>query len=61
MNTSGLAPHTGQLFNAVAKMKHLYAMLSNGQRFAADEHFQQLSPIYDVSVSDIEAFIKSKL
>lgn len=43
------------------KSKHLYAMLSNGQRFSIDEHFQQLSPIYDVSVSEIETYIRSKI
>ena len=37
------------------------AMLSNGALFKKDERFTQLQPIYDVSSSDIETYIKSLL
>lgn len=40
------------------KSKGLMAMLSNGALFKKDEQFTQLQPIYDVSSSDIEAYIK---
>ena len=43
------------------KSKGLMAMLSNGTLFKKDEQFMQLQPIYDVSSSDIEAYIKSLL
>ena len=43
------------------KSKGLMAMLSNGALFKKDEHFMQLQPVYDVSSSDIEAYIKSLL
>jgi hypothetical protein len=43
------------------KSKGLMAMLSNGALFKKDEQFMQLQPIYDVSSSDIEAYIKSLL
>lgn len=43
------------------KSKGLMAMLSNGALFKKDEQFAQLQPIYDVSSSDIEAYIKSLL
>lgn len=43
------------------KSKGLMAMLSNGALFKKDEQFTQLQPIYDVSPSDIEAYIKSLL
>lgn len=43
------------------KSKGLMAMLSNGELFKKDEQFTQLQPIYDVSSSDIEAYIKSLL
>ena len=43
------------------KSKGLMAMLSNGALFKKDEQFTQLRPIYDVTSSDIEAYIKSLL
>ena len=43
------------------KKKGLMAMLTNGELFRKDEHFQQLHPIYDVTSESIEAYIKSLL
>ena len=40
------------------KTKNLLAMLTNGARFSRDSQFEQLSPIYQVSTHDIEAYIK---
>ena len=43
------------------KTKGLMAMLSNGDLFRKDEQFAQLQPIYDVTASDIEEYIKTLL
>lgn len=43
------------------KMKGLMSMLTNGDLFRKDEGFQQLRPVYDVTSSDIEMYIKGKL
>ncbi|MBO7140399.1 MAG: nucleotidyl transferase AbiEii/AbiGii toxin family protein [Prevotella sp.] len=43
------------------KTKGLMAMLTNGDLFRKDEHFQQLQPTYDVSARDIEEYIKELL
>lgn len=43
------------------KSKNLLAMITNGTRFNRDAHFEQLAPIYNISVSDIENYIKSLL
>ena len=43
------------------KSKQLMAMLTNGERFVRDAHFEQLSPKYNVTPSDIELYIKSQL
>ena len=43
------------------KTKGLMAMLTNGDLFRKDEHFQQLQPLYDVSARDIEEYIKGLL
>lgn len=43
------------------KTKNLLAMLTNGARFMRDAHFEQLSPIYQVTTSDIENYIKDCL
>ncbi len=43
------------------KTKGLMAMLTNGDLFRKDEHFQQLQPVYDVSARDIEEYIKGLL
>lgn len=43
---TGLAPHTGLIFDA---------------RFNRDTRFDQLHPKYDVSPQDIELYIKSLL
>lgn len=43
------------------KTKGLLAMLTNGQLFRKDEDFKHLSPLYDVSSTDIEGYIKSLL
>jgi len=37
------------------------SMLTNGDLFRKEEGFQQLRPIYDVTSSDIEMYIKGKL
>ena len=43
------------------KTKNLLAMLTNGNRFSRDEHFEQLGPIYPVTAKEIEEYIKSCL
>ena len=43
------------------KTKGLMAMLTNGELFRKDERFVQLQPLYDVTASDIEEYIKSLL
>lgn len=43
------------------KTKGLMAMLTNGDLFRKDEHFQQLRPLYDVSAREIEEYIKGLL
>lgn len=43
------------------KTKSLLSILTNGERFRKDEQFSHLQPIYDVSSSDIETYIKSLL
>lgn len=41
--------------------KNLYAILTNGSRFVADESFKHLHPIYDVMSEDIELYIRELL
>lgn len=43
------------------KTKNLLAMLTNGNRFVRDAHFEQLSPVYHVAPKDIEDYIKDSL
>ena len=43
------------------KRKNLLAMLTNGTRFMRDAHFEQLSPLYQVTAEEIELYIKSCL
>ena len=43
------------------KSKQLIALLTNGIHFKRDAHFEQLSPKYNVTPSDIELYIKSQL
>lgn len=43
------------------KTKGLMSMLTNGELFHKDETFTQLQPVYDVTASDIEAYIKQLL
>ena len=43
------------------KMKNLIAILSNGDLFKRDEHFLQLNPLYDISSTDIQEYIKALL
>lgn len=43
------------------KTKNLLAMLTNGNRFVRDAHFEQLFPAYRVSPNDIENYIKECL
>lgn len=43
------------------KSKNLLAMLTNGNRFTRDAHFEQLEPVYTVTAQEIEAYIKSCL
>ena len=40
---------------------YLLAMLTNGTRFMRDAHFEQLSPLYQVTAEEIELYIKSCL
>lgn len=43
------------------RTKSLLFMLTDGRRFIKDKGLEELQPIYDVSSSDIEAYIKSLL
>lgn len=43
------------------KSKNLLVMLTNGNRFTRDAHFEQLEPVYTVTAQEIEAYIKSCL
>ena len=43
------------------KAKNLLAMLTNGSRFMYDAHFEQLSPVYQVTAFDIEKYIRECL
>ena len=43
------------------KSKNLLAMLTNGNRFTRDAHFEQLAPVYAVTAQEIEDYIKSCL
>lgn len=43
------------------KTKNILAMLTNGKRFQRDAIFDQMQPKYDVTATDIEAFLKSML
>ncbi len=43
------------------KTKQLIAMLTNGSHFSRDARFEYLSPVYNVSPSDIEQYIKALL
>lgn len=43
------------------KSKNLLAMLTYGNRFTRDAHFEQLEPVYTVTPQEIEAYIKSCL
>ncbi len=43
------------------KTKNILAILTNGSRFKRDEHFCQLSPIYQETTEDIECYIKECL
>lgn len=43
------------------KQKDLLAMITNGDFFARDSQFDTLCPIYDVTSTDIQDYIKGKL
>lgn len=43
------------------KSKNLLSMLTNGNRFTRDAHFEQLAPVYAVTAQEIEDYIKSCL
>lgn len=43
------------------KTKNLLAMLTNGTRFMRDAHFEQLMPTYQLTATEIEAYIREKL
>ena len=37
------------------------AMLTNDDLFKKDEHFEQLSPMYDITANEIQEYIKAQL
>ena len=41
--------------------RNLLTMLTNGNRFTRDAHFEQLKPVYAVTAKEIEAYIKTCL
>lgn len=43
------------------KSKGLMAMLTNDDLFKKDEHFEQLSPMYDITANEIQEYIKAQL
>ena len=51
----------GNYSNHLLKSRNILAMLTNHQRFKADEHFDKLQPRYAVSPEEIEDYIKSLL
>lgn len=67
----GLAPHTSSIFETLSKLecikpyvlksKNLIAMLTRGDRFLPDSHFDALNPIYLIGPQDIENRIKTEI
>ena len=47
--------------NHKLRTRGLLAMLTNGSRFVKEKGFEELQPVYDVSVTDIQEYIKQKL
>ena len=43
------------------KLKNLLAMITNGDFFSRDSQFEKLSPIYDVTPTEIQEYIKAQL
>lgn len=43
------------------KLKNLLAMITNGDFFSKDSQFDKLSPVYDVTPTDIQEYIKAQL
>ena len=43
------------------KQKNLLAMITNGEFFSKDSQFDKLSPVYDVTPTDIQEYIKAQL
>ena len=43
------------------KEKNLLAMITNGEYFTKDSSFAHLNPLYDVTATDIQEYIKGKL
>ena len=43
------------------KSKNLLAMITNGEAYSKDTHFDALCPVYDVTPYDIQEYIKQKL
>lgn len=43
------------------KKKSLLSMITNGEMFRRDSIFSQLQPVYDVTPTDIQEYIKAKL
>ena len=43
------------------KSKNLLAMITNGEAYSKDIHFDALCPVYDVTPYDIQEYIKQKL
>ena len=56
-----LIPRALEHFGHKLKSKGLMAMLTNGALFKKDEQFTQLQPVYDVTSTDIQKYIKTKL
>ena len=47
--------------NHKLRTRGLLAMLTNGRRFIKEKGFEELQPVYNVSATDIQEYIKQKL
>ena len=43
------------------RTRSLFSMLTNGKMFVKEKGFEELMPVYDVSPTDIQEYIKEKL
>lgn len=61
VDVNELVKKAGEYSQHQLKTKNILAMLTNGKRFLRDAIFDQMQPKYDVTATDIEAFLKFQL